>query len=167
MSVQESLLPFADEAGRAAEGRIVVRTANRGDLDAIMEIERASFSTPWSESAMAQEIEGRDWSRVAVAVAGNRVAGFMVYWEIVDEVHLLNFAVHPAARRHGVGRAMMGRLVTGLEAEGCSSILLEVRVSNHVAQRLYRSFGFAPVSRRVKYYCDNNEDAIVMCLRRR
>ncbi len=167
MSVQEYVLPYGKGRGDPLDGEIAVRGANNRDLDAIMEIEHTSFSTPWSRSAMAQEIEGRDWSRVSVAYMGDRVVGFMVFWEIVDEVHLLNFAVHPAARRRGVGKAMMGRLVAGLEACGCSSIILEVRVSNQVAQRLYRSFGFAPVSMRAKYYSDNNEDAIVMCLRRR
>ena len=55
-----------------------IRVATLRDLNAIMDIEALSFSTPWSAEAMAQEIERRDWSRVIVASVEGEVAGFMV-----------------------------------------------------------------------------------------
>jgi ribosomal-protein-alanine N-acetyltransferase len=143
-----------------------IRVATLRDLNAIMDIEALSFSTPWSAEAMAQEIERRDWSRVIVASVEGEVAGFMVYWVVVNELHLLNLAVHPDWRRRGVGRSMVRFLVEIADDSYLPSVFLEVRVSNKPAQKLYREFGFKPVAIRQHYYSDDGEDAIVMCLRR-
>jgi ribosomal-protein-alanine N-acetyltransferase len=132
-----------------------------------MEIEHASFPIPWTKDAMAQEIRGREWSRVLVSTSRESVTGFMVYWNVVSELHLLNLAVHPDYRRRGAGRAMVQHLMDMMDIENIASAILEVRVSNRAAQRLYRSFGFTPIAMRVNYYTDNGEDAIVMGLRRR
>jgi len=64
-----------------------------------MEIERASFSSPWPIAAMEEEIERRSWSRVALAVEGKRIIGFIVYWVVDKELHLLNLATLPGQRR--------------------------------------------------------------------
>ena len=143
-----------------------IRVATIHDLSAIMDIEHLSFTTPWTADAMEQEIESRDWSRVIVATVEGEVVGFMVYWVVVNELHLLNLAVDPTWRRRGIGRAMVRYLVELAEDNYLSSLFLEVRVSNKPAQKLYREFGFKPVAIRQNYYSDDGEDAIVMCLRR-
>lgn len=144
----------------------LVRGATQNDLNAIMDIEFLSFSTPWSKEAMAQEIGGRDWSRVMVAEMDGEIAGFMVYWVVVGEIHLLNLAVHPELRRRGVGSSLVRFLLDLADSHQIMYLLLEVRVSNKAAQSLYRNFGFKPVTIRQSYYTDNGEDAIVMCIRR-
>ena len=165
MSARAPTVPFGLQ-GNTKVGEGVEVPATLADLDSIMEIEHASFPIPWSKNLMGQEIAGRDWSRVAVATIEERIVGFMVYWIVVTEVHLLNFAVHPTRRRHRVGKTMLHYLLKTMSDKNLSSIILGVRVSNTIAQRLYRSFGFTPISRRAKYYSDNDEDAIVMSLRR-
>ncbi len=159
----EAHLPFAEQPASTAPR---IRVASLGDLDAIMDIETLSFTTPWSREAMVQEIEQRDWSRVVVATVEKKTVSFMVYWVVVDELHLLNLAVHPKWRRRGIGRAMVRYLAELAEENYLTTLFLEVRVSNKAAQKLYWEFGFKPVAIRQNYYSDNGEDAIVMCLRR-
>ena len=167
MSQETQIATSRYKKRKKTDVRTAVRGATAQDLDCIMEIEHASFPIPWSKEAMGQEIDGREWSRVFVATLEASVVGFMVYWIIVNELHLLNLAVHPNFRRRGVGRAMIQHLIDTMENDNMTSAILEVRVSNRVAQKLYRSFGFTPMARRVNYYTDNGEDAVVMCLRRR
>ena len=141
-----------------------VRPAERADLAPIMEIERACFLTPWPAKSMADELDGRPWSRVAVAEVGDRVAGFMVYWSVTPELHLLNLATLPELRRRGVARALVRHLCAAARRGGASEIVLEVRESNAPARALYRGFGFEPIGVRPGYYADTREDAVVMQL---
>jgi len=129
-----------------------------------MEIERASFSTPWPVSAIEEEIERRAWSRVAAALRGDEVVGFIVYWVVDKELHLLNLATRPAHRRQGIARRMIEHMIDEGSRRELWQAVLEVRESNAAALRLYESFGFSRVGRRARYYADNGEDAIVMTL---
>lgn len=141
-----------------------VRRASLADVGAIMDIERASFSAPWPVSAIEEEIERRAWSRVALAARGEEVLGFVVYWVVDKELHLLNLATRPACRRQGVARRMIEYMIDEGRRRELWQAVLEVRESNTAALRLYESFGFARVGRRARYYTDNGEDAIVMTL---
>jgi ribosomal-protein-alanine N-acetyltransferase len=90
------------------------------------------------------------------------VIGFAGVWLMVDEAHITTFAVHPDVRRLGVGRRLLLRLFDLAVELRAARLTLEVRVSNEPAQALYRSFGFAVVGSRPRYYSDDGEDALVM-----
>ena len=152
-------VPARGPADRAA---VRLRAAIMADLPEILRIEHACFSAPWPEAAFVEEIEGRAWSRVLVAEAAGRLVGFMIYWVVDLELHLLNLATAREWRRSGVGRLLIERLIADAERGGRDSILLEVRRSNRAARRLYRSMGFIDFDIRRRYYRDNNEDAVVM-----
>jgi len=93
---------------------------------------------------------------VLVAEDGGEVEGFAVWQELPEgEAELLNLAVHPRARRRGVGRALV-------EAAGTRRAWLEVRASNEGAIRFYQSLGFTVCGRRPRYYRDPEEDAVLM-----
>jgi ribosomal-protein-alanine N-acetyltransferase len=81
---------------------------------------------------------------------------------MVDEAHITTFGVHPDHRRRGIGRRLLLELAEVAIELGSARMTLEVRVSNEPAQRLYRSFGFNVSGRRVAYYSDDGEDALVM-----
>jgi ribosomal-protein-alanine N-acetyltransferase len=140
-----------------------MRTA---DIEAVHEIERLSFSTPWPTYAFEQELRGNRLARYVVARAGtadgDRVVGFAGLWLMVDEGHITTFGVHPDWRRQGVGARLLLRLVDIALELRASRMTLEVRVGNHAAQELYRRFGFAIAGTRVRYYTDDGEDAFVM-----
>jgi ribosomal-protein-alanine N-acetyltransferase len=144
--------------------RTRIRRATRADLDEIMAIERACFPAPWPATAMEEEIARRSWSRVLLAVDRKAVVGFMVYWVVDDEFHLLNLATHPQHRRQGVARAMVERMLAAAKKQRPWQIVLEVRRSNAEARQLYDGFGFRQIGVRRRYYPDNGEDAVVMAL---
>jgi ribosomal-protein-alanine N-acetyltransferase len=139
-----------------------------GDVDAVAEIERASFADPWSPRAFTYEVrenEGRSW--VWVAEVEGRVAGYLVAWPVEDEVHLANLAVTASWRGRGIGRRLLMRLMERSRNADAAWIALEVRESNAAAKGLYESFGFRPVAIRKKYYRREGEDAVVMMSRLR
>lgn len=137
----------------------VVRPAAAADLDAIDEISRHSFKTPWPRQTFVDELT-RPQGRLVVAEADGAIVGYANYWLVVDEVHLLAIAVHPDHRRRGLGAVLMADvLAAGADAR---VITLEVRAGNAPAIALYRRHGFAPVATRGGYYGGDGEDAIVM-----
>ncbi|MBN3814669.1 ribosomal protein S18-alanine N-acetyltransferase, partial [Paraburkholderia sp. Ac-20347] len=93
--------------------------------------------------------------------------GYCVLMPVVDEMHLLNLCVAPAAQGAGAGLALLREGVRMSRAQGLEGLLLEVRPSNHRAIRLYEQFGFVTVGRRKNYYPARHhtrEDAMVMRL---
>ena len=133
------------------------------DLDAVDEIERHSFKSPWPAQVFAEEL-AREWARVDVARERGRVIGFVDYWLVHDEIHLLAIATHPDARRRGVGRCLLDHLLALGKSRGAALVTLEVRKSNRPAIALYEHAGFAVVGVRPRYYAEDNEDALVMTL---
>jgi [ribosomal protein S18]-alanine N-acetyltransferase len=138
------------------------RPATLDDIPAIMAIELASFSSPWPEEAMIEELDVREWSRVRVVDRGGAVVGFMIYWVVVDELHLLNLAVHPDHRREGVAGLLVAELIEAARKERCRGITLEVRTRNTPARKLYERAGFLQAGLRRGYYADSGEDAVIM-----
>jgi len=132
------------------------------DLDTVVEIERASFGTPWSRAAFRYEITQNKVARCLVARGGVGVVGYICCWEIGHEIHITNVAVHPAHRRQGLGRALVAGLLGEGRARGVRLAFLEVRPTNEDAMLLYEHLGFRVVGRRKGYYFDTGEDALVM-----
>jgi ribosomal-protein-alanine N-acetyltransferase len=139
------------------------------DLEAVLAIERASFPSPWPGEVFLGELHDERLARLSVARVAEgahrgTVVGYACAWIIVDELHIINFAVHPECRRRHVGYQLLKGVLTQAHELGCRQAVLEVRASNRGAQRLYSQFGFAPVAVREHYYTEENEDAIVMFL---
>jgi len=132
------------------------------DLPDVLVIERASFSMPWSRGAFLYEIEQNQVARCWVGRSDGRLVGYICVWEVVDELHVTNVAVHPDARRQGIARALLESVFAHARAVGSRMVILEVRPSNTEAIPLYESFGFRVVGRRRGYYYDTGEDALVM-----
>jgi ribosomal-protein-alanine N-acetyltransferase len=132
------------------------------DLDDVLSIERASFSMPWSRGAFLYEMEQNQVARCFVVRDGGRVAGYVCLWEVADELHVTNIAVHPDRRRRGIARTLLGRVIDDARQRAIRLVVLEVRPSNAEALALYESFGFRVVGRRRGYYYDTGEDALVM-----
>lgn len=146
----------------ALTARVVVDPMHLEDVPAVHEIEQLSFRTPWPAHAFEQELRGNRLARYVVARASDTVVGFAGVWLMVDDAHITTFGVHPDWRRQGIGRQLLLNLYEVSVALGARQMTLEVRVSNGVAQALYRSFGFEIVGRRPNYYTDDGEDALVM-----
>lgn len=108
----------------------------------------------------------RAWARVWVARTDETSVplGFALTWRAADEVHVIDLAVAPEARRRGCGRALVEAVIGDARAGGARLLLLEVRAGNGPARALYRSAGFFEHGVRRAYYSDNGEDAVEMRL---
>lgn len=140
-----------------------IRCMEERDLDAVMEIERESFSTPWSRGSFRNLLR-RDDADLWVAVVDDAVVGYAVVWYVLSEAELGNVAVARGWRRQGLGRTLLDWALERACDRGVKRIFLEVRMSNVVAQQLYERRGFAQVGLRRRYYRAPTEDARVMCL---
>jgi ribosomal-protein-alanine N-acetyltransferase len=146
----------------AVSAPLVVGPMRMADVTAVLEIERLSFSAPWPAFAFEQELTANRLAHYRVARLADRVVAFGGIWLMVDEAHITTFGVHPGYRRRGIGRRLLLELAEVALQLGSARMTLEVRVSNEPAQALYRSFGFLVAGRRVAYYSDDGEDALVM-----
>ena len=134
------------------------------DLDRVVEIERVSYPAPWSRGLLAGQIgAGLPFSDFAVRVDGD-LAGYIFFYTVVDELHILNIAVAPTHRRHGLGRRLLEACIDWGQRQGVTAYTLEVRRGNLPAQGLYRTLGFDHVGTRSGYYLDNGEDAMIMTM---
>ena len=132
------------------------------DLDEVVAIERASFGMPWSRGAFLYEIEQNRVARCWVLRDGDTVVAYLCLWEIGDELHVTNIAVHPSLRRRGLARQLLSAILEDGRTRRLRSVTLEVRPTNDEARTLYESFGFRVVGRRKGYYYDTGEDALIM-----
>lgn len=136
------------------------------DLDEVMRVEKRAFKHGWSTELFKRELE-HDWSTILLAEEpgpdGKPVLlGFVIFWLVHDEVHILNVAVDPSQRRRGVARALLGECLRRGQLHGAVLATLEVRKTNAGALALYGGMGFRQVGVRPNYYVDEGEDAIVM-----
>jgi len=159
----------------AVAGALHIRPAVDADIAAMVAIERASFSDPWTRAAIASTLRD-DHMRVLVAeerVGGEREPtgsrdgagrplGYVVAMVAGPEAEIADLAVSPDARRRGIARALIDRLLADLEAEDVSAVFLEVRESNHPARALYESHAFRAIGRRRGYYRLPEEDALLL-----
>ncbi len=132
------------------------------DIDQVMQIERASFSAPWSRNAFLGELTENHFARYVLMFEGETMIGYGGMWVIIDEAHVTNIAVSPEHRGKHRGEQLLRRMMAEAVAEGARRMTLEVRVSNMPAQGLYRKLGFKDAGIRKGYYTDNREDALIM-----
>lgn len=141
---------------------ITFRSMKLEDIDQVLEIEHHSFLTPWSREAFINELTKNQFAVYLVVEVNERVVGYCGVWIVVDEAHITNVAVLPGYRGMGFGEAIMKKLMETARGMGAKTMTLEVRVSNNVAQSLYRKLGFQDGALRKNYYTDTMEDALVM-----
>jgi [ribosomal protein S18]-alanine N-acetyltransferase len=149
------------------EDAVTIDFMKKEDLDQVLTIEQTSFSMPWSRNLFLSEFRSRQVSNLMVALAdgpSRRVIGFIVFWTVEDEMHILNLAVVPAFRRQGIAKKLVQAALARASQKGSKRAFLEVRASNAAAQKLYSSLGFTGTSIRRDYYDQPVEDAVVMTL---
>jgi ribosomal-protein-alanine N-acetyltransferase len=141
----------------------VERLRGEADLDAVVAVERTSFSNPWTREMLVRELEPPTCARVYVLrLPDAPVAAFCTCWVIADELHIDTIAVDPPYRRRGLGLALMAHVLESARQEGVRRATLEVRRSNQAAQRLYAGLGFEIAGVRKRYYSGPEEDALVL-----
>ena len=127
---------------------MIVRPAVRQDAAGIYDIEKESFSVPWSRESINHELEHTELTRYYVLVRDDGyIAGYAGLWRVTDEGQITNIALRKDARGRGYGELLVRVMMENAFEEGCMDIFLEVRVSNLPALGLYRKLGFFPCGR--------------------
>jgi [ribosomal protein S18]-alanine N-acetyltransferase len=146
---------------------IEVAPMTEDDLDEVMQIERVSFSVPWSPGMFKQDLVfplARCLAAKRTEAGTQRLAGYILCWFVADEVHVTNIAVRKDLRKQGVATRLIEEALSQARRDRMRYCTLEVRVSNEAAKGFYRKLGFEAKGIRPKYYSDNNEDAMIMWL---
>ncbi len=165
---------------------LALRPMVAADIPAVVALDRLSFATPWSASAFRHEVCASNYSYMLILERSSpqpsergwqewrpwrprrrhtpaQPGGYGGLWVIEDEGHISTLAVQPSERGQRWGELLLTALIQRALTAGASYIVLEVRVSNLIAQALYRKYGFAITERRARYYADS-EDAFTMRL---
>ena len=141
---------------------IRIRAVEREDIPGLAALETACFPDPWTESALGM-LTAKPYGGLC-ALQGEDIVGYVGWLHFpamgdnAAEAEITRIAVSPAARRRGIGRALLERMFAVLNPDGAPmSAYLDVRESNRAAQALYESLGFVQHGTRPRFYGD--EDA--------
>ena len=163
----------------------VVQCMQVQDIPEVMAVEKESFPLPWSANAYRHELTQNELSHYIVLrepeTPGEQdsanwferwfgrsrsrrpaLIGYGGFWIMGEEVHISTIAIRPDWRGHGLGELLLVTIIDLAISLEAKIITLEVRISNHVAQNLYRKYLFEKAGLRRHYYRDNDEDALIM-----
>lgn len=140
---------------------IAVREMQPDDVQAAAELEKEIFSQPWSRQGFLDALQLENTVFLVAEEAGE-LLGYIGMYCALDEGEITNVAVAPQQRCRGIGGNLMEEIKKAALMRGLSSIVLEVRVSNHEAIRLYERNGFVNLGIRKGFYEMPKEDAYIM-----
>jgi ribosomal-protein-alanine N-acetyltransferase len=141
-----------------------IRRLTFADLPQVVAIERRAYATAWSLAMFVLELSKPSGICLAAETAGSgerEVVGYLICSRYDTIWHVMNVAVDPDRRRHGIATALLAALLAEVGGRD-SQVTLEVRRSNAGAIALYERFGFRAAGVRRRYYQDNGEDAVIM-----
>lgn len=139
---------------------ILIRNALAYDLKDILEIERLSFTYPWTENMIRSEIENPRSISIVLEYKDS-VKGYYFMRVFEDTAELLDLAVHPDFRNRGFASLLMSHLSSTCQNKAVKNITLEVRL-NSPAVNFYKKHGFCGYAVRKNYYTNPTEDALLM-----
>ncbi len=149
----------------AREMTVHIRKMGNSDVEKVYEIEKESFSTPWSKKSLRAEIENNRLANYFVCETrgeAREVVGYFGIWVVLDEGHINNIAIAKAHRSLGYGDVLMGYIEEFAKERRLAALTLEVRRSNTVAINLYKKYKFVQMGIRKNYYQKENEDALIL-----
>ncbi len=138
-----------------------IREMRETDLEQVAEIERRTFSEPWTAKGFADSM-AQPCTLYLTALFDGEIAGYCGLFQSFDEADITNVAVAEAYRGRGVGEAMLRELMVQGSLRGISAYTLEVRQGNLPARRLYEKLGFEAAGIRKKFYQKPVEDGVIM-----
>ncbi|GAB4074114.1 ribosomal protein S18-alanine N-acetyltransferase [Barrientosiimonas marina] len=141
---------------------LTIRKMQHADINGVMEVEAQAFVAPWPRDIFEHELTHNAYAYYYVMFAGEQLIGYAGMWQVIDDAQITNITVIPAFRGQKLGETLFSYVMHDAYRMGAKRLSLEVRVSNIVAQKMYRKFGLVPGGIRKNYYTDNQEDAMVM-----
>lgn len=162
---------MAEQRAALNPNDIAIARMSEHDLVEVVEIEEESGLSRWGWAAYYAELQGANRDLMLIArpsgsssIESGPIAGYIIAREAAGELHINNFAVRMEYRRRGIGAALLGRVLQEARRRKVKAAFLEVRSTNRAAQALYEKSGFKAIARRVDYYLEPREDAVVMSL---
>ena len=147
-----------------ADGTPGVRPLRAADLPVLARLERTLFGAgAWSPETLADELDGPGRCYLGVEQA-DRLIGYAGLRFDGHDAEVMTVGTVPDRQGSGVGRLLLRALLDRARRLHAGRVLLEVRVDNDPAVRLYASEGFVTTGRRRRYYQPENVDALTMCL---
>lgn len=145
---------------------VVVRLLGRDDLPALARMEVELFGAgAWSVASLAEELQGPGrWYVGAQDVVTGELVGYAGLWFDGYDAQVMTIGTDTAHQGRGVGALLLDTLVNRARELGAGNVLLEVRVDNDPALRLYERAGFVRLGRRRGYYQPEDVDAWTMSL---
>lgn len=141
---------------------IMIRKMTLADIEAVLAVDKICFTAPWTKDIYEKEVRDNDFAHYFVIELEKEIIGYIGIWIVMEDAQITNIAILPKYRGYGIGKKLFGFALQYMTQNGAAHLSLEVRVSNHVAQSLYESFGLQRGGIRKNYYPDNGEDAFVM-----
>ena len=139
----------------------MIRPWVKGDTPAVHEIEKSSFSDPWTVDMLEEALLNPAFCGF-VCEEGGEVEGYVgALYSFDAEIALI--AVRKELRGRGIGLNLLQKAIDHARERGCENVFLEVRKGNLPAKSLYFKVGFRQIGERRGYYSDG-EDALVMAL---
>jgi ribosomal-protein-alanine N-acetyltransferase len=132
------------------------------DRDDVQHIEEVSFPSPWSWSDFTECLRNRNCIGMVAENHHGRILGYMIYELQMRRLHLLNIAVYPPFRKHGIGACMVEKLVGKLNPDRRVRLTTEVGERNLDGQLFFQALGFRATQVLRKHYEETGEDAYVM-----
>lgn len=137
-------------------------TARREDADTLARLEALAFGgKSWGADNVKESFVA---SRVTVLFGGESETepkGFAVWRDLGPDAELLTIGAVPAARRRGLGAALLAAVLDAAREAGARRFFLEVAADNTAARLLYEGAGFSPISVRKAYYRDGGDAAVL------
>ena len=130
----------------------MIQSANKSHLNEILDIEKIVFNKPWTREQLQNDLVLCANSEHWVYLEYQEVAGYILGWKVMDELHLNNIAVHLDFQRRHIGRLLIEHVKNRLQSQNIQRIYLEVSGINKPAQQLYESMGFQNKGLRRNYY---------------
>ena len=143
--------------------RLRIETIEAKHIDAVLEIENASFPSPWTRAMFTQDIH-LEYSSSFGLIVDEVLAAYISSWTVIDECTINKIACRSDLRRRGYSTMLLNHLIHNVCDNRVKDLLIEVRASNDIAMSFYKKSGFIQKGIRKDYYSDTKEDAILMAL---
>ena len=145
--------------------KVTIDLMDKTDLSEVLDIERESFPSPWTEGMFSRELGSTHSMCLAARInveENSVIVAYIIFWLVADEVHMHNLAVKKEYRRQGLAFNLMEAMAEIAGKNEIKEQTLEVRKSNTEAIKLYEKCGFVVKGIRPLYYADTHEDALIM-----
>lgn len=139
-----------------------IREARHDDLDWIASLEQRAFPVAWEAAAFLNELEASYGIALALEDDAGGGVAYLFGRRLFEEAHILKIAVDPAARRAGLGARLLEAFEAHVRHAGADYVVLEVRVGNEAARRLYAGHGYVEIACKPRYYPDGEDGLLLM-----